>query len=76
MNTTDLAMTTGRRLAEAVRAACLREALAAYEDAGIRGLCAEGRWECAVSAIQMLDLEALLATADAAATPAEPPPTA
>lgn len=43
-------------LVEAVRSACLRTATAAYEDAGIQGLCAEGRWEAAVSAIQSLDL--------------------
>lgn len=60
-----------RRLAQAVRAACLQQALAAYEDAGVQGLCAEGRWECAVSAIQMLDLEPLLAIAAM-----EPPPKA
>lgn len=52
-----------QQLAENVRRVCLRAALAAYEDAGIQGLCAEGRWECAVSAIQMVDLHALIATA-------------
>jgi hypothetical protein len=43
-------------LAETLRAACLDAALRAYEDAGIRGLCAEGRWEAAVAAIRHLDL--------------------
>ena len=43
--------------AEAVRQACLAAALAAYEEAGVLGLCAEGRWEAAVSAIQSLDLQ-------------------
>lgn len=46
--------------AEAVRAACLRAAFAAYEDAGIRGLCGEGRWEIAVQAIRGLDLRSLI----------------
>ena len=46
-------------LAEAVRRACIETALAAYEDAGIAGLCAEGRWEAAVSAMQSLDLRLL-----------------
>ena len=46
-----------RRMAEAVRAACLRAARQAYENAGISGLCEEGRWECAVDAIRSLDLE-------------------
>lgn len=45
-----------RRLVETIRAACLEAALAAYEDAGIRGLCADGRWEAALAAIRHLDL--------------------
>jgi hypothetical protein len=51
--------------AELVRAACLEAAEAAYEDAGIRGLCAEGRWEAAVGALQRLDVTALLRDARA-----------
>ena len=47
-------------LAHAVRAACLTAALRAYEDAGLGGLCHEGRWECAVDAIRTLDLQALV----------------
>lgn len=46
-------------LAERVRAACLAAALDAYEDAGIRGLCAEGRWEHALEAVRQLDLQRL-----------------
>jgi hypothetical protein len=45
---------------EAVRVACLNAALEAYEDAGIRGLCAEGRWEAALAAIRHVDLSAVL----------------
>jgi hypothetical protein len=41
---------------EAVRAACLDAAIEAYEDAGIRGLCADGRWEAALAAIRHVDL--------------------
>jgi hypothetical protein len=48
------------RLAEAIRTACLEAALRAYEDAGISGLCEEGRWECAVQAIKGVDLSALI----------------
>ena len=48
-----------RELAEAVRQACLQAALDAYEDAGISGLCAEGRWEAAIGAIQSVDLKQL-----------------
>lgn len=46
-------------LADAVRAECIKAALLAYDDAGIRGLCHEGRWECALDAIRHLDLRAL-----------------
>lgn len=49
-----------RRLAERVRAACIEAALAGYEDAAISGLCGEGAWEAAISAIRRLDLERLL----------------
>ena len=49
-----------RRLAEAVRDACLKAARDAYENAGISGLCEEGRWECAVAAIRSLDLQAII----------------
>lgn len=51
-----------QELAEAVRQACIQAALAAYEDAGMSGLCAEGRWEAAISAIQSLDLKQVPAT--------------
>lgn len=47
-------------LAEAVRAACLEVARRAYEEAGISGLCAEGRWELALDAVRGLDLEAVV----------------
>lgn len=50
-----------RLLAEKVRAACLAAAQAAYEDAGLSGLCAEGRWEIALDAICSLDLESCMA---------------
>lgn len=48
------------QLAEAIRADCLRAAVTAYEDAGIQGLCAEGRWEAAVGALQSIDLRKLI----------------
>jgi hypothetical protein len=50
-----------RRVAETVRQACLKVAREAYENAGISGLCEEGRWECALDAIRSLDLEAVIA---------------
>jgi hypothetical protein len=48
-----------QEFAEAVRQACIQAALDAYEDAGISGLCAEGRWEAAIGAMQSLDLKQL-----------------
>ena len=58
-------MDTDKRseLAEAVRKACLQAALDAYEDAGVRGLCQEGRWEAAVEAIRSLDVSELITRA-------------
>lgn len=50
-----------RQLAEAVRQACLKAAREAYENAGISGLCEEGRWECALGAIRALDVDAVIA---------------
>ena len=51
---------TSSVVAETVRAACLAAARLAYEDAGIRGLCADGRWEAALTAIRDLDLSDVL----------------
>jgi hypothetical protein len=47
-------------LAERVRRALIECAAAAYEDAGIRGLCREGSWEAVVSALRAFDLNPLL----------------
>jgi len=57
------------QLAESVRAACLQAAVAAYEDAGIQGLCESGRWEAAVGALQSLDLRELVRDLESAAPP-------
>jgi hypothetical protein len=46
-------------LIEEVRRACIEAAVLAYEDAGIRGLCHDGRWECALAAMRHLDLRPL-----------------
>jgi hypothetical protein len=51
---------TSPAVAETVRTACLDVARLAYEDAGIRGLCADGRWEAALTAIRELDLSGVL----------------
>ncbi|HEX8393720.1 MAG TPA: hypothetical protein VF665_15375 [Longimicrobium sp.] len=54
------------RIADAVRRACAEAAADAYEDAGIRGLCAEGRWEAAHDAIRRVDLQAVIREAGGA----------
>jgi len=51
-----------REVAAAVRNACITAALEGYENAGLSGLCHEGRWELAVSAIRAVDLEAVIET--------------
>lgn len=52
------------RIAEAIRAACLDAALESYEEAGIRGLCHEGAWECAIGAIRGLNVQRILEQQD------------
>lgn len=47
-------------LADTVRQACIRAALEGYEHAAMSGLCHEGAWEAAISAMNMLDLDAVL----------------
>lgn len=48
-----------REIARQIRNECIQTALSAYEDASISGLCAEGAFEAAVSAMRMLDVEQL-----------------
>jgi len=43
--------------AERIRRALLDAAVRAHEDAGLRGLCAEGRWEAALDALRSTSLE-------------------
>ena len=50
------------RIAKAVQAICIETAVRAYEDAGLSGLCQEGRWECAIDAMRGLNLPAFLAS--------------
>ena len=44
------------KIADAVRAACVKAALDAYENARMDGLCQEGAWEVAVGAMRALDV--------------------
>ncbi|MDN5862080.1 MAG: hypothetical protein L0H19_01385 [Salinisphaera sp.] len=43
-------------LLEQIRERCIQAALDGYEDAGMAGLCEEGRWEAAISAIRRAQL--------------------
>lgn len=61
-------------LAERVREALVACALAAYDDAGVRGLCADGAWEAAVAAMRQLDLSELAPGSAPAAEPADGTP--
>jgi hypothetical protein len=49
-------------LAERVRHVLVQTALEAYEDAALRGLCSEGAWEAAMSALRQVDLSEVLTT--------------
>ncbi len=49
-----------KSLAEAVRQVCVRTALEAYEQAGLSGLCDEGRWEMAIDSMRALDVDLVL----------------
>jgi hypothetical protein len=52
-----------RRLAEAVRQACLEAARRGYAEAATSGLCHVGAMEASLDAIRMLDLGVVLPTA-------------
>lgn len=49
-----------RALALRVRERCLEVLSAAYEEAGMSGLCAEGRWELALDRLRSLSAAELL----------------
>jgi len=46
--------------ARQVREQCIDTAVQAYEDASISGLCGEGAFEASISAIRMMDIDALV----------------
>ena len=53
-----------RELAARVRDECIDTAVSAYERAAISGLCGEGAFEAAVSAMRMMNVEELVADCD------------
>ena len=62
------------QLAAAVRKPCVLAALDGYERAQISGLCQRGAWMCAVDAMLMVDLKAILRDPAAAADALHPSP--
>lgn len=58
MNDEDLKK--GLVVAESVLREARSAMLAAYENGGMSGLCAEGRWEIALDALRELDLERIV----------------
>ena len=55
-------------VATATKQALIAAAIRAFEDAGISGLCAEGRWEAAVGAMRSYDVRTVVSR-DAVRTP-------
>ena len=49
-----------KEAAEATRRALVEVALKAYEEAGLSGLCEEGRWEVAIGAMRSYDLRTVV----------------
>jgi hypothetical protein len=49
------------KLAKAIRDACAEAVKEGFRDASMQGLCTEGAAEAAVSSIQMLDIEKIVA---------------
>lgn len=45
---------------EIIREACAKEFIRAYEEAGIKGLCEDGRIEYAVDAVRSLNLKKII----------------
>lgn len=56
----DGGLEAGRELAERVREAVVRAAVAGWEEAGVAGLCGEGAFEAAVGRMRSLELEPLI----------------
>ncbi|HEY5086070.1 MAG TPA: hypothetical protein VII66_01815 [Gemmatimonadaceae bacterium] len=51
-------------IAEATQCALVDVAMQAYEEAGLSGLCAEGRWEVAVGAMRSYDVRKITPKAE------------
>lgn len=49
-------MADRQKIAEATQRSLVEVAIRAYEEAGLSGLCADGRWEVALGAIRSYDV--------------------
>ena len=58
----------GLAFANAVRHAVIDAMCTAHEDAGMQGLCGEGRFEIAIDTVRNLDLRPIVAALDAKLT--------
>lgn len=50
----------GQAVGRAVLSACAKAAETAYNDAGLSGLCQEGRWDIALAAMRSLELQPVI----------------
>jgi hypothetical protein len=50
----------GEKVAAAAIAECRKAITAAYEQGGVSGLCAEGRWELALDSLESVSIRALV----------------
>lgn len=50
----------GEQVAKAILVKCKAALIASYEDAGISGLCDEGRWEVALSSLDSLPIKEIV----------------
>jgi hypothetical protein len=48
------------KIAKLLLAKCKSALISAYEDAGVSGLCEEGRWEIALSSLDSLPIEEII----------------
>ena len=63
MSDNDALTSNERHIGQTVRQACIQAAKEGFQDASMRGLCTEGAIEAAIGAIQLLDVEQIVAKA-------------
>jgi pentatricopeptide repeat protein len=61
MSSRKSAKSTEIEIAQTVRDACISAVKRGFQDASMNGLCKEGSIEAAISAIQLLDMEKIIA---------------